>query len=135
MSVLHPEIYFVTTSPGVVMTNIFDAAYFPIRQIASLKCGSFNCADCMFKSAGIAHDIKDGGARYKAAIIDDDFPTKFKSGSIPQSGKCLGCIPYSACGPLEDYSSYAAYFTDAKLLSAVGTKVTAEVTRWEQIKR
>ena len=36
---------------------------------------------------------------------------------------------------LEDNSSYAAYFTDAKLLSAVGTKVTAEVTRWEQMKR
>jgi len=133
----HPEIYFATTSPGAVVTNIFDKAYFPINYIASIKCGEFSFARCVFAAAGVSscNDIEDGGARYKAAIIDDDFTTKFKSGSVPQSGKCCGCIPYSASGPLEDNSSYASYFTDAKLLRATGDKVTAEVTRWESMQR
>eukprot|EP00605_Chrysophyceae_sp_TOSAG23-4_P002630 GSChrysophyteH1.ASY1.ANO1.2906.1 assembled CDS len=135
MALKHPDIYFATTSPGAVVTNIFDGAYFPIRQIASLKCGSFSCAECMFIGAGVAHDVKSGAARYTEALLDDDFTQKFKSGSIPQSGKCCGCIPYSARGPLEDNSSYASYFTDAKLISATGDKLETEVTRWEKMQR
>jgi NAD(P)-dependent dehydrogenase (short-subunit alcohol dehydrogenase family) len=135
MALKHPEIYFATTSPGAVVTNIFDGAYFPINCIASIKCGEFSCAKCMFKAAGVAHDVEYAGARYKDAMIDDYFTTKFKSGSIPQSGKCCGCIPYSGNGPLEDNTSYASYFSDAKLISATGDKVTAEVTRWENMQR
>lgn len=128
----HPNIYFATTSPGAVVTNIFDGAFFPINQIAAVKCGSCSLAECLFIGAGIAHSKQAAGARYKSALLDDDFTTKFKTGSVPLSGKCLGCLPYAGRGPLYDNTSYAAYFSDAAALSAAGTKVTAEISRWEQ---
>lgn len=116
-----PEIYFISVSPGGVYTKIYEDMAWPGGCFIKTFL-------CLMEPLGIMHSAETGAKRYVDAMLNDDFPEKFKAGTV--LGSPCGCCNIGASGPLTDQAALgccarAPYMVNAELMADAATKVRA----------
>ena len=117
------NVYFATVSPGGSLdTDAMRNSVEPLRTIASSPFfGS------IFRLMGADHSKGECAKRYVAALTEEDFPTRFPSGSV--LGSPSSFIPFyvGAAGPLTDQKDIYPIYEDADLQEEAANAVRAKV--------
>lgn len=124
----HPNIHWVSTSPGAIGGPFAEKGNFPVKQLMA-------CMPCMFRCLCVTHacspsvSMQIGTKRYVEVLTGEP---KWESGSMPMSGKCCCCF-WGGNGAMIDNRPEVSYFRDEALCEKTAAKVREWATRWEAV--
>lgn len=119
----HPEIHWISTSPGAIGGPFAEKGHFPVKQL-------MYCLPCLFRLMCVTHacsaseSTRIGTRRYVEVLTGEP---KWKTGSMPMSGKTCCCF-WGGRGAMIDNVSY---FKDEAMCEATAGKVREWAAKWE----
>lgn len=124
----HPEVHWITTSPGAIGGPFAEKGNFPVKQLMA-------CTPCMFRCLCVTHacspsaSMQIGTKRYVEVLTGGP---KWESGSMPMSGKHCCCF-WGGCGAMIDNRPEVAYLRDEALCEKAAAKVREWASKWEAV--
>ena len=119
----HPNVYFATVSPGGTLeSGAMGHSVWPLNVIASSP-----IAGAMFRWLGAVHSKEDCVKRYVTALTQDDFPSRFPSGSVLGSPSSIFPFYIGAAGPLTNQKDIYPVFADPDLQEEAARAVRAKM--------
>jgi len=112
------EIYFATVSPGGVATTFYAGMPQPLRFIGAY-------AGCLLRCMNMMHTTEKGAKRYVDAVTEENFPTKWPTGSFLASPS--GCTSLGAAGPLTDQAHLNAAFDNKDIQKEVARVIRVKI--------
>lgn len=130
----HPDIHFVTISPGGIHgkdgkgTGFANEGFFPLNTL-------MKNTPYLFGWLGVTHELTPGVMRLMDGILVGD-ESKYKSGAMVMSkkdGLGMGLFFWGARNEYEDIRSVVPYLADEELASKTSIVVRQYLSKWGQM--
>ena len=120
MAIEHPDIYFLSVSPGGAATEFGKELDFPLNLVLT-KCA------CLLTLIGNYQPVQKSANRYVVTVTGEE---KYPSGNVAMTRKQCGCLPLVISGKMADNTSFQSYFKNAKLKQKAYSTVRDIASKW-----